>query len=171
MSLASMIKDTPVWVWILLVFLINRGIKALSDREMRVERLFLLPLLFLVWGVHNVLYETHFSDLSLMMMGLGLIVGVAFGWILWKSQPRLKEKEGSTLIIWPGTPLTLLLIVVTFVIKFILAAMLSIHPTLRDSLNYNLLFGSVTGILDGIFWGGTLNVFMSWYTKRNKKVP
>ncbi|AYA39660.1 hypothetical protein HZS38_03170 [Xenorhabdus nematophila] len=170
MSLTSILKDTSVWVWILLVFLIMRGIKALSDREIRVERLFLLPLVFLVWGVYGVLYQTYFSDLSLMMMGLGLIIGIAFGWALWKSQPRLKEKEGSPLIIRPGTPLTLVLIVITFMSKFILSAMLSIYPVLLHSLNYNLLFGLVTGILDGVFWGATLNLFITWYKRRNRKM-
>ncbi|MDX7989992.1 hypothetical protein FE393_01165 [Xenorhabdus sp. psl] len=130
----------------------------------------LLPLVFLVWGVHSILYETYFSDLSLMIMGLGLIIGIAVGWALWQSQPRLKEKAGSTLIIRPGTPLTLILIVMTFVSKFIMTAMLSIYPVLVHSLHYNLLFGLISGILDGVFWGGTLNLFIPWYKIRNKKI-
>ncbi|AOM39800.1 DUF6622 family protein [Xenorhabdus hominickii] len=168
MSLIATIKDTPVWVWILFVFLVMKGIKALSDREMRIERIFLLPIVFLVWGVHSVLYKTYFSDLSLITMVAGLIVGIAIGWVLWKSQPRLKEKSDSTLIIRSGTSLTLILIVITFVSKFVMTAMLSIHPVLLHSLHYNLLFGLLSGIFDGVFWGGTLNLFISWYKNRNK---
>lgn len=153
MSLTVIIEDTPIWVWILLVLLVMRGISALSDREMRVERIFLLPIVFLVWGVHSVLCKTYFSDLSLMTMGVGLVVGIAIGWILWKSLPRLREKPDSTLIIRPGTSLTLVLIVTTFVSKFIMTAMLSIHPVLLHSLYYNLLFGLLSGVLDGVFWG------------------
>ncbi|WP_338049386.1 DUF6622 family protein [Photorhabdus heterorhabditis] len=59
MSLTTIIKDTPIWVWILFAFLIRRGISALYDREMRIDRLFLLPIVFLVWGIYNVIYETR----------------------------------------------------------------------------------------------------------------
>ncbi|MDX7993152.1 DUF6622 family protein [Xenorhabdus littoralis] len=163
----TIIKDTPIWVWFLLVFLVMRGIKALSDREMRIERIFLLPTIFLLWGVHSVVTKTHFSDLSLIVMGIGLVFGITVGWVLWKSQPRLREKPNSTLIIRPGTPLILLVIIITFFSKFIMMALLSIHPVLLYSLHYNLLFGLVGGLLDGVFWGGTLNLFISWYENRN----
>ncbi|WP_275367225.1 DUF6622 family protein [Xenorhabdus bovienii] len=158
----TIIKDTPIWVWILLVFLIIRGIKALSNREMSIERIFLLPTIFLIWGIHSVLTETYFSNLSLVMMGIGLIFGTTIGWILWRSQPRLRKKTDSNLIIRPGTPLTLIVIMITFVSKFIMTALLSIYPILLHSLHYNLLFGLSSGLLDGIFWGGTLNLFISW---------
>lgn len=84
MSGAQFIKDAPVWVWILLVFLIQRGINALSDREMRIERLFLLPLLFLVWGVYSVIHETANTGIALAVMLVGLIIGMAAGWGLWR---------------------------------------------------------------------------------------
>ncbi|NRN28587.1 DUF6622 family protein [Photorhabdus heterorhabditis] len=163
----TIIKDTPIWVWILLVFLVMRGIKALSDREMRIERIFLLPTVFLIWGAHSIITETHFPDLSLIMMGIGLVFGITIGWILWRSQPRLREKPGSTLIIRSGTPLTLIVIIITFISKFIMTALLSLSPMLLHLLYYNLLFGLVSGLLDGVFWGGTLNLFISWY--KNKK--
>ncbi|MDC9620817.1 hypothetical protein PSI22_04030 [Xenorhabdus sp. XENO-7] len=163
----TIIKDTPIWVWILLVFLIIRGIKALSNREMSIGRIFLLPTVFLVWGIHSVLTETYFSNLSLVMMGIGLIFGTTIGWILWRSQPRLRKKTNSNLIIRPGTPLTLIVIMITFVSKFIMTALLSIYPILLHSLHYNLLFGLLSGLLDGIFWGGTLNLFISWCKNKN----
>lgn len=47
MSLFNILTGTPLWVWILLIFLIAWGIIALKDREMGVYRLFLLPLVFL----------------------------------------------------------------------------------------------------------------------------
>ncbi|WP_340620615.1 DUF6622 family protein [Xenorhabdus siamensis] len=162
------IKDTPIWVWILLIFLIMRGINALSDREMSIERIFLLPTVFLFWGSHSVLTETYFSYLSFIMMITGLVSGITIGWILWRSQPRLREKPESTLIIRPGTPLTLIMISITFVSKFIMTTLLSISPMFLHSLYYNLLFGLVSGLLDGIFWGGAMNLFISWY--KNKKI-
>ncbi|WP_338861107.1 DUF6622 family protein [Xenorhabdus griffiniae] len=58
MSILAIIKGTPIWVWILFVFLIKRGINALYDREMRIDRLFFMPVLFLIWAIYSVLNET-----------------------------------------------------------------------------------------------------------------
>ena len=166
MTVAQFIKDTPIWVWILLVFLVKRGITALSDREMRIERLFVLPMLFLIWGVYRVIHETAAADAALALMLAGLVVGIGIGWGLWRSQPRLRNGRQENVIVRPGTPLTLILIVLLFIVKFALTASLAIWPWLFHSLHYNLFFGLISGILDGIFWGGTLNLFIPWYRTR-----
>lgn len=170
MTITHFIKDTPIWVWILLVFLVKRGITALSDREMRIERLFILPLIFLVWGVYSVVHETAETDASLALMLVGLILGIGIGWALWSSQPRLRNGAEENVIIRAGTPLTLVLIVLLFIVKFALTASLALWPGLFHSLHYNLLFGLLSGVLDGIFWGGTLNLYISWYRSKHKAV-
>ncbi len=50
MNLSEFFSHVPVWVWLLLAFLLRRGYAALYDRQMSTGRLFLLPVLFLIWG-------------------------------------------------------------------------------------------------------------------------
>lgn len=54
MDVELFLRDTPVWVWILLAFLIRRGFAALYDREMKIGRLFFSRYFFL-YGEHMVL--------------------------------------------------------------------------------------------------------------------
>ncbi|WP_230323417.1 hypothetical protein [Salmonella enterica] len=54
MDIALFLRDTPVWVWILLAFLLRRGFAALYDREMTTGRLFFSRCFFLSGG-HMVL--------------------------------------------------------------------------------------------------------------------
>ncbi|WP_340615723.1 DUF6622 family protein [Xenorhabdus entomophaga] len=91
MSILTILKDTPLWVWILFAFLIKRGVNALYDRKMRIERLFFLPILFFIWGGYNVLNETVFTNVALLMFILGILAGGVVGWVLWKNQPRLRK--------------------------------------------------------------------------------
>ncbi|SFN82492.1 DUF6622 family protein [Xenorhabdus japonica] len=79
MSILSIIKGTPIWVWILFAFLIKRGINALYDREMRIERLFFMPILFFIWAVYSVLHETTFSNTAFLALILGIFVGGGIG--------------------------------------------------------------------------------------------
>ncbi|CDL87453.1 conserved membrane hypothetical protein [Xenorhabdus cabanillasii JM26] len=170
MSILMVIKNTPAWVWVLFVFLVLRGIKALDDREMHPSRLFLLPILFFIWAVYSVLHETVFQVSALLALIVGILAGIAIGWKLWNSQPRLRQKPESDLIIRQGTPLTLILILIIFCVKFVLSATIAIHPILMHSLSFNLLFGFASGLSDGIFWGGTLNLFVPYYKDKQKSV-
>ncbi|WP_074020449.1 DUF6622 family protein [Xenorhabdus thuongxuanensis] len=167
MSILAIIKGTPIWVWILLAFLIKRGINALYDREMRIDRLFFMPVLFLIWAVYSVLNETTFPNSAFLALIVGILVGGVIGWGLWRSQPRLRKGNENGLIIRSGTPLTLSLILTVFIVKFIISAIMSIHSNLLYSYNFNLLFGFICGLSDGVFWGGTLNLFIPYY--KNKK--
>ncbi|MFS2225130.1 hypothetical protein JWF83_22090 [Pantoea sp. B65] len=166
MDTVHFLRETPVWVWILLAFLLRRGFTALYDREMAIGRLFFLPLLFLVWGTYAVITETELAGISLTMMAAGLLAGTALGYRLWRSQPPLRNTDNPGMIIRGGTPLTLGLIVIAFCMKFILTSALYRQPGLRSTASFCMLFGGVTGLVDGVFWGGTLRLFIPWYSKR-----
>ncbi len=97
----------------------------------------------------------------------GLMIGFGVGWLLWRATPRLKIKEGTDLIIRHGTPLTLIFILIAFVIKFILIVFLNIEPDLKYVFDFNLLFGLLSGFTDGVFWGGTLNLYIAFRKNRN----
>ena len=166
MGIAHFFKETPVWVWILLAFLLRRGFAALYDREMTAGRLFFLPVLFLIWGGYGVITETELAGLSIVMMAAGLLAGGAIGYRIWRSQPPLKISANPGMIIRAGTPLTLGLIVVAFCTKFILTSAVYLQPELRSTASFCILFGGMTGLIDGVFWGGTLRLFIPWYCKR-----
>ncbi|MDR3434129.1 MAG: hypothetical protein P4L95_19895 [Rouxiella aceris] len=165
MSVTQFFKDTPVWVWILLVFLLRRGFAALFDREMRPGRLFFLPVLFLIWGIYSVTLETYQTDLSLIMMIAGVFVGIAVGYMVWWSQPPLRNSDNPGLIVRSGTPLTLGVIIVAFSLKFVLISASYLQPELHEARTFCILYGLLTGLVDGIFWGGTLRLFLPWYKK------
>ncbi|EAA9216938.1 hypothetical protein IIG13_000536 [Salmonella enterica] len=166
MDMALFLRETPVWVWVLLAFLLRRGFAALYDREMTIRRLFFLPVLFLLWGAYSVITETELAGVSIITMAAGLLAGAVFGYRLWCSLPSLRNTENSGMIIRSGTPLTLGLIVIAFCIKFILTSALYLHPGLRSDAGFCMFFGGVTGFVDGVFWGGTLKLFIPWYSRR-----
>lgn len=167
MSLFNILTGTPLWVWGLLIFLIALGINALKDREMGVIRLFLLPLIFLFLGGSDVINKLAFPLWGAISMLAGLMIGIGVGWLLWRTTPRLKIKEGTDLIIRPGTPLTLIFILIAFVIKFTLIVFLSVKPDLKHAFDFNLLFGLLNGFTDGVFWGGTLNLYRAFRKNPN----
>lgn len=159
MSFVNIITGTPIWVWILFVFLITNGMRALNDREMEIKHLFIMPLFFLLWGGISVIYDLAFSLWGLAAMLAGLVIGCGCGWCIWSRGPQLKSKKGSDLIIWPGTSWILIFVIISFIINYTLNVSLNIVQELRGSLSFNLVFGSLSGLISGVIWGRTLNLY------------
>lgn len=162
MYFVNIVVGTPIWVWIVFVFLITKGISALNDREMEIKHLFIMPLFFLLWGGLSVVYDLAFSLWGLAAMLVGLVIGCGCGWCIWSRGPQLKSKEGSDLIIWPGTSWIMTFVMIAFVIKYALNVFLNIDPELRGSLYFNLIFGLLSGLISGVLWGRTLNLYFTF---------
>jgi hypothetical protein len=123
MAILIMIKSTPPWVWLLLAFLLYRGIKALSPRTMTPRRM-LLPIVFFVWALVGIFFELR----NLPVFAAALALGGALGWQLALRQPRASLDSASSLVHRPGSAMTLVLIGIGFSLKYALSAFLARHP-------------------------------------------
>jgi hypothetical protein len=57
--LIGVVTHTPVWVWVLFIFLISRGIKARRPATVTLERLAIIPGIFLIWDIYDlIVYRT-----------------------------------------------------------------------------------------------------------------
>ena len=134
MFILNVVTETPLWVWILFAFLITIGINALRDREMNIRGLFIMPLFFLLWGGISVIDELAFLFWGLVAMSVGLLLGYGAGWSLSRGGRQLKSKEGSHLIIWPGTPWVIIFVTITFITKYTLNVFLNIEQKKKNTI-------------------------------------
>ncbi len=155
MSISDILTHTPIWVWLLLGYLLLRGIRALRAREMTVQRMLVLPILFLVWGVWSVFAELSNWPVALVAFAMLLGAGLPVGWLLGLHLPPAHFDRSTGLISRPGSPQTLILVTLGFSLKYILTVYLAYEPALASEANTCALFGGISGGIDGIFWGGT----------------
>lgn len=150
------IRHTPVWVWILLAYLIYAGIKARQPRQQSLLRLLILPIVFLYWGASSILHTLNIREAAIAGFLLALAVGVILGWIsgknagVYRSDIQRFERRGSSV------PLVLMLL--TFCLRFYFSVQLAWFPGLADNLVFCVLSGVVGGITGGIFSGITLRL-------------
>ena len=52
-TISGILTHTPVWVYVLLVFLISRGIKARKPATVALEKLAIIPAIFLIWDLYD----------------------------------------------------------------------------------------------------------------------
>ncbi len=54
----QIVANTPIWVWVLLAYLLFIGIRALRPSTAPLWRIAILPMVFFVWGLAS-LYQMH----------------------------------------------------------------------------------------------------------------
>ena len=79
MSFEAILRGTPVWVWILLVFLLSRGIKALKGGTAPLGKLAIVPVVFAVWGIAHLATEQSAGWQSAAAWVLGAVAGLLVG--------------------------------------------------------------------------------------------
>lgn len=159
----AVIAHAPVWVWVLLVILVLRGIKALQPRTMSLGRLLLLPVIFLVWGGYALAVETSMSGAALGAGVIGLLLGGVIGWCCWRYSPALVAANEPGCVIRAGSVLPLIFIVAAFVSRFAMAASLHLHHEWLADTRAMLIVGLWSGAIDGVFWGGSFNLLWRYH--------
>ncbi len=153
MSIAEIIRHTPTWVWLLMAFLLYRGLKSMAPRTMAPRRMLVLPVVFFIWAVHGIVTELQAADYALVGFCVALAVGAGLGRLLAYRQPEPSYDSGLGLIRRPGSVIPLVLIVFAFVSKYALSVYLAYRPELAASAEYCGFYGAVSGFTDGVFWG------------------
>jgi len=155
----EIVIHTPVWVWVLLAFLIYRGVAALQTREIQPSRALIVPLVFLIWGGRGLLERAADQPVALIAYGVALAAGLAIGWGL-STLAAPPTFIGSTgLLRLPGSPISLIVICAAFAAKYGLAVALGTTPELGASAAFATLSGATGGLTAGIFWGRAYGQF------------
>ena len=158
MSLYVILSHTPVWVWVLLAFLISRGITAMSPREVPAGRILIVPLVFLVWGLTGILGTDEFAT-RLALFAFGLVAGLAGGRALAALMPAPRRLPAGLLAI-PGSPAPLILILLAFATKYAGSVALAMNPDAAVHTEISAAMAAVGGLFAGLFWGRTLGQFV-----------
>jgi hypothetical protein len=154
--LQQIISHTPHWVWVLLAFLLYRGVVALADREVSFRKAMLMPLVMFGLSLQGLLSQFKWQPEVLAMALLAALVSVIWGWRatarnVWVSA-AVPAGIGSMRLSVRGSWRPLAMTVSIFTIKYSVGVMQAMHPEqLRSSL-----IAMTLGLLYGLFAGLSL---------------
>lgn len=146
---------TPIWVWVLFAFLIKRGVSALHTRESPLNRIFIIPILFLSAGIYHLIGFDFYPTILIHIISLILacIIRTSF---LWNSS--IEYNAASGLITRPGSYFVLILIIASFVFKFTMTYLIEKDSMLLMNFSFQCLWGIGSGTITGLSWSGLLHV-------------
>lgn len=145
---------TPIWVWVLLVFLITRGVKGLKPAETTLGKLAIIPLVFTAWGLWTLYSHYQLSMESVLLWLAGIAAGTVIGW--WLLRRLVVTVDPANGRLHRAADYSLLpLLLVTFAVKYAFQAALAVEPALVGDSAFRmadlLLSGGFTGIFIGKF--------------------
>ncbi|CAD6528513.1 DUF6622 family protein [Paraburkholderia sabiae] len=165
MPLAAIIQGTPIWVWVLLVYLLSRGFKAMNSGTAPLSKLAIVPLIFTAWGILHLITDPLAGWSSVIVWVVGALIGIAGG-VFIASRTRFIVDPAANTVMLPGSMVPLVLIVITFAAKFWLGVELATATSLAALGGYVLLSAAVSGVVAGVFGGRFLTYWRAMSARR-----
>ena len=162
-NLWEIVSGAPWWVYVLFIYLVSIGIKSTKSRTVSIQRVVLLPLLFVAWALYGLYGKLVLGFISLIplwivFLGLGAYLGgkEVHSW-------RISKDRHKGEITIPGNYSTLVLIVLIFVLKFFWGYF---YAT-RTEISYWIYFADTltSSLVTGFFVGRAGFFFKSYHKK------
>ena len=150
--ISGVLIHTPVWVYLILLFLISRGIRARKPATVALEKLAIVPALFLIWDIYDLLV---FRTLTLATGSLwlaGLLSGAAMGYILIKG--AIVSRAAAPRSIYRSADYSALpIMMLAFAVKYVLGAISAIAPETLQRPGASAFAIITGGLFAGVFVG------------------
>ncbi|WAH52924.1 hypothetical protein LMA04_02390 [Pseudescherichia vulneris] len=155
--LVGIIVHTPLWVWALFVYLLARGIKARQPATVKLEKLLIVPAIFLIWDIYDLIAFRPPTMGTWTMWVAGLLVGAAIGYQLINPK-RIQPGSEPRSLQRPGDYSVLPLMMIAFLTKYVFAVLTAISPATMAQPGF-IGFAVVSG---GVFAGTFMGKFMHY---------
>jgi hypothetical protein len=153
-AIGQIIAGTPWWVWVLFLFLLWIGIRALKTSVAPFWRLLILPAVFFVWGIAGIATRYPITATSLGLWAVAFALGGGLG-LLISANIAVRADKTRGLIEIPGNKFTLVLILVIFATKYAFGVLQGMQPGILADPRYFVADLGVSGLLAGM-WTGRL---------------
>jgi len=148
----EIVTHTPWWVFALLAYVIWMGVKGLRPRTLPLARMFITPVVFIVWGVLGAAGRHLPPGLNAAAWIGGAVLGVIPGALT--SPRRIELDRALNLVHVEGSPFPLVRNLTIFGLRYGLAVAAAISH--GDDLGLAVVATAVSGLSAGYFvgWSG-----------------
>lgn len=151
-TISGILTHTPVWVYVLLVFLISRGIKARKPATVALEKLAIIPAIFLIWDLYHMVMHREQSVTTWSLWLAGILCGAAMGYMLIK-RAAVTRAPAPRSIHRPADYSALPFMMLTFAVKYVLGVITAMSPELLQRPGVSACVIIVGGVFAGVFVG------------------
>lgn len=167
--LLKILTHTPLYVWVILVLLVMRGLGASKDRETAFGMLIILPVLLPVVMLAELALKFGPGSVALPAWAAG---AMAAGVLTWKvSGARITPGTQPGKVRVPGSWLLMAVLLTVFLTKYVATVALLIKPELRDLSLFLAPVCLLYGVCNGILLARLVRDVRCWRQMRESVLP
>jgi hypothetical protein len=156
----QILSHTPLWVWVLLAYLVWQGIKAMQPRSMPIWRALIVPVVFIVWGISRIGFGHQDNAWPLLAWTAAALLLLPLG-VLTPRPFEVVHKTGE--IIRPGSAFALIRNLVVFSAQYAVGVISAMDASDRALA---IVAGRViSGATAGYFVGSTIALLLAYRRK------
>lgn len=148
----EIIRNTPLWVWPLLLFLLYRGYQQSQARTIGLSKLGIIPGIFLFLGFYGLIHAFGAHPLNLVLWGLGIGLAVLLHLKLELPKGVRFSPQEQTFHV-PGSWLPLALMLAVFCAKFAVGVIVGMRLPIANTATFTATISLIYGLLGGMFLG------------------
>jgi len=150
--------QVPTWVFILFFVLVWLGYKRCFTRTIRLERLFLMPAIFVFMNLNGVISLFQFTAGVLILYLLGLAGGAVSGHFQVRNR-IIRADRVKRLIEVPGDLAMLFLVIGIFIIEFFIHYAVEANWSISTNSAFPFIAIMASGLISGISVGRNSTYF------------
>lgn len=156
----QILSHTPLWVWMLLAYLVWQGIRAMQPRSMPIWRALIVPVVFIVWGISRIGFGHQDNAWPLLAWTAAALLLLPLG-VLTPRPFEVVHKTGE--IIRPGSAFALIRNLVVFSAQYAVGVISAMDASDRALA---IVAGRViSGATAGYFVGSTIALLLAYRRK------
>ena len=161
----AILTHTPWWVFVVLAVLLVTGVQALRPRVVAVWRLFIVPAIFIAWGVLGVVQRSAAVPVLALDWIAAVALGALIGWMTTRLDGLVFD-AGAGSVLMPGTAMPLARNLTIFLARYGIAVAAALAATTAIRANIVVWDVAVSGLATGYF-AGWLGRFVSRVPSKN----
>lgn len=147
-ALKDTILSTPWWVYLILVYVLYRGIRALKTQVLPFKRVFMLPLILIVLSGYNLTAITTVTFSIIATFIVVLLMSIVLGWFSIKGSEIVVDHRNH-LMKMPGSWWFLVILLIIFGCAYYTGYMTAVNP----EIIHQPMFLHMTFIIHGFTIG------------------
>ncbi|WEF35548.1 hypothetical protein PX653_12600 [Pseudoduganella chitinolytica] len=159
--LQQIIGHTPLYVWAILAFLVNRGIAASRERTMTLRAAAIVPVVMAGLALQEIGHRFGLAAVPLGAWLAGAATGVAMAWQLGAGAVTAVDRAAGTVTL-RGSWAPLVLMLGVFCSRYALAVAGAMAPSLAHDMPFAVAASLLLGLLNGLLGGRVLRCVQAW---------
>jgi hypothetical protein len=165
-TILDIVTGTPIWVWVILGYLLVVGIMATRPTTVSLLKLGIMPSIFIWWSFYSFYLKCTACWPLFIPWILVFVVSLLVGQQLMRKTPIVFDLNRRLFHV-PGSWFPLLLSCSFFAVKYAMGATYAMMPEMRTNLALMSFDVAVSALIAGLAWG-RFTIYLLTYQRNTR---